>query len=139
MQSFTIHTLIDVTETRVFKHQLGSELAKLQQQNFMTLLQTIGLRANPAFTQGPNVEELDLKDLFFGSAYRGPHRVWTFKFDIEYDGAFVDEVGNEVGLLSSNMHYVPIITDLTETIDLRLAVFDTSSSDFRNTVVYTGV
>jgi len=134
MQSFTIHTLIDVTETRVFKHQLGSELAK-----FMTLLQTIGLRANPAFSQGPNVEELNLKDLFFGSAYRGHHRVWTFKFDIEYDGAFVDAAGNEVGLLSSDLHYIPVITDLTETIDFRLAVFDTSSSDFRNTVVYTGV
>jgi hypothetical protein len=139
MQSFTIQTLVDVTETRAFKHQDGTELAKLQQQNFMTMLQTIGLRANPIFNIGPVVEETNLENCFFGTAYKGIQRVWTFKFDIEYDGAFVDAVGNDVGLLSSDLHYVPVITDLTETIDLRLAVFDTSSTDFRNTVVYTGV
>jgi hypothetical protein len=138
MQSFTIHTLIDVTETRAFKHQDGTELAKLQQQNFMTMLQTIGLRANPMFNTSPCVEHIDLSTCFFGTAYKGTHRVWSFKFDIEYDSAFVDAVGNEVGLLLSDMHYVPIITDLTETVTTRLAVFDTNSTEFRNTVVYTG-
>ena len=139
MQSFTIHTLIDVTETRAFKHQDGTELAKMQQQNFMSLLQTIGLRANPIFNVSPTVEETDLETCFFGTAYKGTQRVWCFKFDIEYDGAFLDAAGNEVGLLLADMHYVPIITELTETITPRLAVFDTNSTEFRNTVVYTGV
>lgn len=137
MQSFTIHTLIDVTETKAFKHQDGTDIAKLQQQNFMTLLQTIGLRVNPMFNKGPSVEEVNLKDWEFGSNYKGHHRLWTFNFDIEYDGAFNDGI-NEHGHLINDLHFVPIITGLTESINPKLAVFDLTSSDLRNTVVYTG-
>lgn len=137
MQSFIIHTLIDVTETKAFKHQDGTEIAKLQQQNFMTLLQTIGMRVNPMFTKSPTVEEVNLKDWHFGSAYKGHHRMWTFEFDIEYDGAFYDG-HSDSGLLSKDLHFVPIITGLTESITPRLAVFDLTSGDLRNTVVYTG-
>lgn len=137
MQRFIIQTLIDVTETKQFRHQPGLELEKNQQQNFAVLLQTIGLRANPIFTRGPSVEEQDLKDFYFGSAYKGSHNVWTFVFDIEYVGAFSDQY-SEMGLLTTDLHFVPVITGLTETIQTKLAVFDTSSSDYRNTVVYTG-
>lgn len=137
MQRFIIQTLIDITETKQFRHQPGQELAKNQQQNFSVLLQTIGLRANPIFTQGPRVEEQDLKEFYFGSAYKGMHNVWTFVFDIEYIGAFSDQY-SDMGLLTTDLHFVPIITGLNETIDPKLAVFDTSSSEYRNTVVYTG-
>lgn len=138
MQRFIIHTLLDVTETKAFKHQDGTDLAKLQQQNFMTLMQTIGMRANPMFSKGPVVEEVNLKDWQFGSAYHGHHKLWTFEFDIEYDGAFNDG-HTEQGLLIQDLHFVPIISALTESIDLRLAVFDVTNADFRNTVVYTGL
>ena len=137
MQRFIIQTLIDITETKQYRHQPGEELAKHQQQNFSVLLQTIGLRANPIFNQGPRVEEQDLRDFYFGSAYQGSHNVWTFTFDIEYLGAFSDQY-SDMGLLTRDLHFVPIITGLNETINTKLAVFDTSSSDYRNTVVYTG-
>ena len=138
MQRFTIHTLVDVTETKMFKHQNGSDLSKNQQQNFITMLQTIGLRVNPSFVRGPVSEEVDLKDWHFGSEYKGVQRVWTFDFEIEYDGAFADQFDNETGLLVQDLHFVPVIDKLTETIELKLSVFDTSSSDYCNTVVYTG-
>ena len=137
MQRFTINTLIDITETKQFRHQPGFELAKNQQQNFAVLLQTIGLRANPIFSKGPTVEDVDLKDHFFGSAYKGQHRMWTFVFDIEYEGAFTDEQ-SDCGLLRSDLHFVPVITGLEETINTKLAVFDTSSGEYRNTSIYTG-
>ncbi len=137
MQRFTIQTLIDVTETKQHRHQPGEEFAKHQQQNFLTLLQTIGLRANPIFTRGPQVKEDDLEPYFFGSAYKGKHKIWSFTFDIEYEGAFSNGY-NDHALLTSDLHFVPVIHDLTETIPLKLAVFDTSNSEFRNTVVYTG-
>ena len=137
MQRFIIQTLIDITETKQFRHQPGQEIAKNQQQNFAVLLQTIGLRANPIFTRGPQVEEEALENFHFGSAYKGLHNVWTFVFDIEYEGAFSDQY-SDMGLLTRDLHFVPIITGLTETIDTKLAVFDTSSSEYRNTVVYTG-
>jgi hypothetical protein len=138
MQRFTVHTLIDITETKMFKHQNGSDMAKNQQQNFITLLQTIGLRVNPSFTRSPVCEEQDLKAWHFGSEYKGNHNVWTFDFEIEYDGAFADQFDNQTGLLVQDLHFVPVISQLTETVTLKLAVFDTTSSDYCNTVVYTG-
>jgi hypothetical protein len=137
MQKFTLQTLIDITQTNIFRHQPGEELTKNQQQNFAMLLQTIGLRANPIFDRRPRVDTVDVNTMFFGSAYRGQHRVWTFDFAIEYDGAFQDRSGNACGELIRDLHFVPIIDQLTETISIRLPVFDTSTQEYRNTVVYT--
>lgn len=137
MQRFTIQTLVDITQTNIFRHQPGEETAKNQQQNFAMLLQTIGLRANPLFDRGPQTEYCDLKTMYFGSSYKGSHRVWTFDFAIEYDGAFEDRQGNPCGALAKDLHFIPVIADLEETIALRLPVFDTSTQEFRNTVVYT--
>lgn len=139
MQTFTIQTLVDITETKQFRHQPGTELAKNQQQNFSMLLQTIGLRANPMFSRSPQVETQDLKSMFFGKAFKGSHRVWTFEFQIEYDGAFLDSLNNDTGLLVKDLHFVPVINELTETIEFKLPVFDTESADYRNTVVYTEI
>jgi hypothetical protein len=41
-------------------------------------------------------------------------------------------------LLIKDLRFVPIITGLNETIDVDLAVFDTSNPDTCNTVVSTG-
>jgi hypothetical protein len=136
MKRFIVHTLVDITETRVYRHQDTNPLAKSQQQNFLTLLQTIGLRVNPAYTQSPICEETSLKQHSFGSDYTGNHNLWTFEFTIEYEDGFTDEQGNEAGLLIRDLHFVPIITDLEETINIRLPVFDTTSTDYRNTLIY---
>lgn len=137
MQRFTIQTLVDITETKQYRHQPGEELAKHQQQNFVTLLQTIGLRANPIFSKGPIITKRDLSNSEFGKNYTGTHSVWTFVFDIEYEGAFTDGTSDHA-LLIKDLRFVPIITGLNETIDVDLAVFDTSSPETRNTVVSTG-
>lgn len=136
MKRFLVHTLVDITETKIYRHQDTEPLAKSQQQNFITILQTIGLRVNPSYSLSPTVEETDLDQWHFGSAYSGQHRVWTFEFSIEYEGGFTDDMGNEAGLLVKDLHFVPIINNLTETINIRLPVFDTVSSDYRNTVIY---
>jgi len=136
MKRFLVHTLIDITETKVYRHQDTNPMAKSQQQNFLTLLQTIGLRVNPAYTQSPVCEETDLTQWNFGSAYTNVQNVWTFEFSIEYADGFTDETGNEAGLLIKDLHFVPVISELTETINIRLPVFDTTSSDYRNTIIY---
>ena len=136
MKRFLVHTLIDITETKIYRHQESIPLAKSQQQNFLTLLQTIGLRVNPSYTRSPQAEESNLKNWTFGSEYKGTHNIWTFEFSIEYEGGLTDEQGDEAGLLIRDLHFVPIITGLTETINIRLPVFDTTSSDYRNTLIY---
>lgn len=136
MQRFTIQTLLDITETRQFRHHSGDELAKLQQQNFSTLLQTIGLRVNPIYEHAPKVETIDTSQYSFGKQFTGVHRMWTFSFYIEYDAGFTDHQGNPAGMLIEDLHFVPIIINLEETAKILLPIFNTKDSDWCNTVVY---
>lgn len=136
MQSFKVITLVDITETKQYRREANKDLEREQQQNFQMLLQTIGMRVNPSYRYSPTVETVDLKDMFFGSAYKGSHRVWTWIFDVEYDGGLTDELGNEAGLLVNDLHFVPFTPDLTESVDIRVPVFDTQSTEYRNTIIY---
>jgi hypothetical protein len=136
MQRFSILTLLDITETKQHRKESGRELEWQQQQNFQMLLQVIGLRVNPLYRSGPTVDEVNLKEYHFGNVYKGHHRVWTFNFEIEYDGGFTDTLGREEGLLVSDLHFVPMITDLTETVELAIPMFDTQAGQYRNTLVY---
>jgi hypothetical protein len=119
-----------------YRKEAGKEFPWQQQQNFVMLLQTIGMRVNPQYNAPPSVEEVNLKDYNFGTAYKGKHRVWTWEFFIEYDGGFTDVTGDPIGLLIKDLHFVPMIVDLTETVDFKLAMFDSQSTDLRNILVY---
>ena len=138
MQEFTVHTLIDITETGKRRKEPGFELEYQQQQNFAMLLQTIGMRVNPQYTNSPKFKTVDIDDIGFGDEYRGSHTVWSFRFFTEFDGGFTDGNGNRVGLLVDDLNFIPIICDLNETISPKLCVFDTKSSQHRNTVIVTG-
>ena len=136
MQRFKIHTLFDITETRQNRKEPGREHHWQQQQNFVMLLQTIGMRVNPQYEDGPTVEEVNLENYHFGSDYKGVHRVWTWEFYIEYDGGFTDSFGDPTGLLVDNLHFVPMIVNLDETVNFRIDMFDSQSTDYRNILVY---
>lgn len=149
MKSFKILTLVDITETKQYRRELGKELLKDQQQNFQMLIQTIGLRANPIYNCSPSFNVIDVKNTvyglqlhphvypYFGKKYTGQHKVWSFDFNIEYDYGLTDEHGNDVGLLANDLHYVPIIPALTETIEFTLPVFNTKSFEYRNTLIFS--
>ena len=136
MQRFKIETLLDITETKQYRKEPGKEFPWQQQQNFVMLLQTIGMRVNPQYNTAPQVDEVNLKDYHFGTSFKGIHNVWSWEFYIEYDGDFTDAVGNPIGLLLQDLHFVPMITELTETVKLRMSMFDSRGIDSRNILVY---
>lgn len=138
MQEFTVHTLIDITETGKRRKELGFELEYQQQQNFIMMLQTIGMRVNPHYNFGPKIKTVDISNMGFGSEYSGEHKIWSFNFYIEFDSGFTDSRGDKTGLLVEDLNFVPVICDLTETVKMKLCVFDTKSSQYRNTVITTG-
>jgi hypothetical protein len=135
MREIVIQTLVDITETKQYRKAPELEIAYQQQQNFSMMLQAIGMRANPMNMRQPDVHQVDVKNYNFGANFTGRHTMWTFKFFIEYDGAYTDQTGNESGLLLEDLNFVPVITQLKETAKISPAVFDTKSSDTRNTLV----
>jgi hypothetical protein len=134
MEVIEIKTLIDITNTNVRRINQGTQQQLDQFRNWTTLLQCIGLRSNINYDRDPRVETLDVKGLGFGSEYRGRHQVWTFQFRPDRPDTFADE-SEAVALLERDLDKIPMILNLTETINTQRAVLDTSDESFANTVV----
>lgn len=134
MEVIEIKTLVDVTNTDVRRIDQGTQLELDQYRNWVTLLQCIGLRSNINYDQSPTVIEVDVKGLGFGREYKGKHSVWTFQFRPDVIGAFDSDQG-PCTLLINDLDKVPIIANLTETINILQAVFDTKSESVANTSI----
>jgi len=105
---YFLHTLVDITHTK--QHHGPNILEKSQQQNFNTVLQTIGLSGNVYFTQDPvkapatvfDKEEIDC---------------WYFEWQMEIPELFTKD-GDPIAILKENFEFVPFITGLTENVEL---------------------
>jgi hypothetical protein len=135
MDRIEIKTLIDVTNTRVSRPVQGNQLEQDQYKNFVTLLQCVEIRSVISYEHDPLVEEIDIDDLGFGSNYQGIHRVWTFIIEPDREGVYTDSRGNIIGLLFEDIHQVPVIKSLTETVNIDKSVFDTRHILFKNTII----
>jgi len=119
--SIDIYTLVDITNTGAKRNQ--DAFAYKQYQNFLTVLQTIGLRVNPTVDTDP---EIVSKHPSFGTAHKGKQRVWKLTVGIEFDGA-VDE-----DMLRSDFAIVPFISGLEETAEFGNSVFETTDPKNKN-------
>jgi hypothetical protein len=61
--------------------------------------------------------------------------VWTFTFSPDRDGVYQDNDGNDLGFLLEDIHEVPVIKNLTETINIDKAIFDLKDSKNKNTII----
>lgn len=121
---FKLYTLIDITETGARR---GEDPLKVrQQQNFLTVVQTIGIRANPEITTSPVVEKLNLSKLNFGSEFKGTKPVWSLDFEFGLNQYHTIEQ------LIQDFDCVPIIGELTENIKPTNWVFRTTDDAQRN-------
>lgn len=122
---FTAKTLVDITETGARKGTSEPKLVN-QHQNFLTVLQTIGLRVNINVDNSPQCKQESARD--FGSLYTGKQNVWTFEFEVEYQDAL------SVEMLKNDFDLVPVILGLDETAKITNSVFRTKDSKEKNIV-----
>lgn len=134
MENIEIRTLIDITNTDVRRSNQGTAIEANQYRNWTTLKQCVELRALIEFDHNPTVETIDIKGLGFGTEYKGKHNVWTFRFRPDRAGAFGIE-DDPSGLLNESLHQVPVIKNLTESINTGKAVFDLKDPSFKNTTI----
>jgi hypothetical protein len=124
---FKIETLVDITETRARPNE--DILKYKQQQNYMTLTQTIGIRVNPMVKVSPSVETVAISNLGFGSSYKGKQKVWSFFFETESEGS------TSVDMMQNDLDFVPVITDLEETARFKEPVFQTTDPKTKNILI----
>lgn len=124
MEFYTGVTLVDITATGIIRHRDDVELERNQQRNWETVLQCIGLRAQPQLIDGPHCKELDIdQDSIFGEYFYGTkQKVWIFSFGVESTDVFLID-NNPVGYLDKDFSQVPIICGLEETARFILPIF----------------
>lgn len=123
---FSGYTLVDITETGVTRDRGTQELERNQQRNWETVLQCIGLRAQPMHMV-TKVETTDLDYFEFGEMYTGQHRVWSFAFTVEHSNVFLHNK-DPLFYLEESFDRVPVITGLNETARFILPIFYTAGA-----------
>lgn len=121
---FELTTLVDITQTNARR---GDDVYQCnQQQNFLTLFQSISLRANPIITRKPEKQKQNISNMNFGKQYTGVHSVWSLQFEFE------NESQHSLEMLNSDINFVPVINNLDETADFELSAFVTENPQISN-------
>jgi hypothetical protein len=120
---FELYTLIDITRTDARRGD--DPVLYKKQQNYLTVLNSIGLRANPTINKTPQIVTHYPN---FGSAYKGKQKVWKLTFDIDYEEA------TNIELMKIDFDLIPFISGLDETAKFEDSVFRTTDDKFKNVV-----
>lgn len=111
---YTIYTTVDITNTGQYRAEPGKEADRWKEQNFQTVLQTLGMRANIVFSKKP--EDMEVAGNIFGFNTSKIIKVWAFSFETERDyplSSFLEE----------DFDGVPYISGLDESMEQNFDVF----------------
>jgi hypothetical protein len=123
MYFYTGVTLVDITATGVIRHTPDNEVKRNQQRNWETVLQCIGIKAQPQLLDGPYCKTVVVDETtIFPDIYFGEQQVWFFSFGVEHEDAFLFNE-DPVGALDEAFSQVPIICGLEETARFILPIF----------------
>jgi len=122
MQTYQVISLVDITRSRPDR-SCTDQIKLGQQANFNSLIQAIGIRSNVEWQNDPEMLNGRLPEPFDGKA-----TYWTWSFTVERDFVF-DKNGDAVGLLLDDLHGVPVVDGLNNTVMLKPTVFQTKGKD----------
>jgi hypothetical protein len=117
---YTIYTLVDITNTGQYRNDEYKQQARSQQQNFDTVVQTVGMRSNLYYDYPPKV--IIDKPEKYGMKGKDLCNIWVFEWNVELEFVFIED-GDDVALLKKDFDLVPYIAGLTETIKTKPSVF----------------
>lgn len=124
---FQLITLVDITQTNARRgHDMFEQK---QQQNFLTVLQTLSLRSNAVVDSEPKSFFDDAEHYGFGEDYHGNNQLWKLNFSYE------SSLENILELVLDDLNYVPFIPNLNESVFFDLSVFQTKDVRAKNTIV----
>jgi hypothetical protein len=123
--NYKLYTLVDITHTGQYRSEPGKEAARWKEQNFNTIIQTLGIRSNISYSNNPTL--LEVKGKLIGFNTNDVIRVWRFDFFTEQDAVYQKD-NDPVGLLKDDFNLVPYINGLDELLEQNFAVFVTEGN-----------
>jgi len=118
---YKLYTLVDITRTKQYRSEPGKEHLRWKEQNFNTVLQTLGIRANVTYDLSPSM--LEVAGRVVGFDTDDIIRVWRFDFSTDRDSLYENN-GDPVGFLKEDFTLVPYISGLDEAMEQKYAVFN---------------
>ena len=118
---YKLYTLVDITHTNQYRNEPGRQKERWQEQNFNTVLQTLGIRSNVSYKINPT--PLEIKGRVVGFDTDEIIRVWRFDFYTERENVY-ETNSDPVGLLKADFVLIPYIAGLNEAMEQRYAVFN---------------
>ena len=116
MERFNLYTLVDITKTNARRGE--DKLAYGQQQNYMSMMQTLGLRTNVEISN-PTFKKQ--KATGFGSNFANKNlNVWHCVITVEQDQSTSED------MMRTDFDMVPIVKNLNESANMEDALFCTS-------------
>ena len=118
MNTFELTTLVDITKTNARRGE--DKLAYGQQQNYMSVVQTLGLRTNVEISD-PVFKKQEA--IGFGSDYANKNlNVWRCIITVEQDES------HSVEMMETDFDMVPVVKNLKENCIMEDALFCTSDA-----------
>lgn len=139
LEYFSICTLVDITKTNVVRNTPELEFQRNQQRNWESVLQVIGLRAQPMIVLEPlgdMVSEDIVRDMFGEMHHGNPQRIWVASFAVEHKEVFLKD-NDILGALKDDFNQVPVVCGLNETARFILPIFYSHGS-LKNIAFTTG-
>jgi hypothetical protein len=121
---YKLYTLVDITHTGQYRNEPGRQKERWQEQNFNTVIQTLGIRSNLTYYQSPMA--IEIKGSLIGFDTDDIIRVWRFDFNTERENVY-NKDGDQLGFLKDDFHLVPYISGLDEEMNQKYAVFTTEA------------
>jgi hypothetical protein len=122
---YKLYTTVDITSTGQYRPGADKEILRWKEQNFQTVLQTIGIRANIVYNSTPDM--LEVAGNLIGFATDQIIHVWKFTFNTEQDNLFQND-HSSVGHLLDDFNGVPYISGLDESMEQNYSVFVTEGT-----------
>ena len=123
---YKLYTLVDITHTGQHRYEPGKEDLRCKEQNFNTVLQTLGLRSNIWYAHGP--VPLEVRGSLVGFDTDDILRVWRFDWRTESDNLYLKGT-DPVGFLKDDFNLVPYIKGLDERMEQHYAMFVTDPTN----------
>lgn len=120
---YSLYTTVDISNTGQYRAESGKEQARWKEQNFQTVIQTLGIRANITQCSKPEFKEIAGNIVGFNTS--NIIHVWYFEFHTERDYLFELD-GNPIGHLIDDFDGVPFISGLDESMEQNYNVFVTN-------------
>lgn len=120
--NYTLYTTVDVTHTKQYKNSSDHERLQWKEQNFNTVIQTLGLRANISYDSGPRLIHAQGTTYGFNTSQVIP--IWEFTFSAPYRSVY-EKNTDPIGLLLEDFDLVPFISGLDEPMTQNYNVFVT--------------